>query len=91
MNYLYYDSGTTNTRLYLFKDLQLIDSSNKKIGSRDSALSGSNKALLCALREMMDEMCEKHGLSPEQIEEIWMSVGFPHLQELWKFPICAFR
>lgn len=73
MNYLYYDSGTTNTRLYLFKDLQLIDSSNKKIGSRDSALSGSNKALLCALREMMDEMCEKHGLSPEQIEEIWMS------------------
>lgn len=88
MNYLYYDSGTTNTRLYLFKDSILIDSSNAHIGSKDSALYGNSQKLLQTLKSMMDNICEKHNLQQFEIDQVWLSgmissptgiVEIPHL------------
>lgn len=88
MNYLYYDSGTTNTRLYLFRENTLLDSLNVPIGSKDSALCGSNQKLLQTLKQMMDELCCKNQIKPDQISEIWMSgmissptgiIEIPHL------------
>ena len=88
MHYLYYDSGTTNTRLYFFKDQKLIDTFSQNIGSKDSAISGNSQILLSALKEMMNVMCKKHNMRPKEIDQIWMSgmissstgiVEVPHL------------
>lgn len=73
MHYIYMDSGTSNTRVYLIKDFELIDTRKINVGTKDSAISGSNYILLSAMKECYDELLENNNLYDSDIEEIWMS------------------
>lgn len=73
MNSIYYDSGTTNTRAYLFEGRQLLYKLSAEIGSKDCALSGSNMTLLRSLKNMYDELLRISGLTEDDIQKIWMS------------------
>ena len=71
--YIYYDSGTTNTRIYLFRDQKLLDQSSEKVGSREVAINGNNQIYLQKLNDMWQNICLKNHLSTEMIDQIWMS------------------
>lgn len=73
MNRIYYDSGTTNTRAYLFEGTHMIHRLSRQVGSRDCALSGSNACLLQGLKNMYDSLLRDTGLDESQISQIWMS------------------
>ncbi len=73
MNSIYFDSGTTNTRAYLFEGSHLLHKLSAEIGSKDCALTGSNMTLLCRLKKMYDELLQGSGLAEDDIREIWMS------------------
>ena len=70
---LYYDSGTTNTRAYLFDGSRLLNSLSSPVGSKDSALAGNNLCLLKSLRQMMLDLADSCQISAEDIGSIWMS------------------
>lgn len=70
----YFDSGTSNTRLYLLdENMDLVDLSKETVGSKDSAVAGTNKVLLSRLKEMYDRALERQGLREEQIRTIYAS------------------
>lgn len=70
----YFDSGTSNTRLYLLdENMELVDVSKEAVGSKDSAVAGTNKVLLSRLKEMYDRALERQGLREEQIRTIYAS------------------
>lgn len=69
----YFDSGTSNTRIYILRDNCLTDSASRAIGSRDSALSGDRRILVRALKEMYDGILNRNGLTDSDIGEIWAS------------------
>lgn len=85
---VYYDSGTTNTRIYLFQNEKLLDQSSTKTGSRDVAINGNNQMYLKKLNDMCRNICSRNHLSMEMIGQIWMSgmvssptgiIEIPHL------------
>lgn len=87
---VYFDSGTTNTRAYLMDRRQIIDKTAAQIGSRDSALQGSNAVLIGKLKQMYDELLLKAGLKEADIDSIWMSgmISCPHgLVEIPHLPV----
>ena len=71
---LYFDSGTTNTRAYLLNaDLEVCHVIRRGIGSKDSAISGSNKVLVDCLCDMYHRMLEENHLSGDSIKSIYAS------------------
>lgn len=73
MYQIYIDSGTSNSKLYLVKDMISIDTIILDVGTKDSAISGSNDVLLSGLKKMYDQSLSKNGLKDEDIEDIWLS------------------
>lgn len=73
MYYIYMDSGTSNTRAYLVKDYTMIDMVSVNVGTKDSSITGSNKILLCSLKECCNKLLEKNHLSEKEVESIWAS------------------
>ncbi len=70
---VYFDSGTSNTRIYLMQDNRTLDHASRAVGSRDSALAGNRAVLIGALKELYDVLLEKNKLKDSDIDEIWMS------------------
>lgn len=70
---LYYDSGTSHTRLFLLKDNRVMDTTFIKIGTKDSAISGSNDVLIAGLKEGMDRLLAVHGVKEDGVEGIYLS------------------
>ena len=70
---VYFDSGTSNTRIYLVRDTRILDRASRAIGSRDSALAGNRAVLVSALKELYDTLLDKNKLQDSDIDEIWMS------------------
>lgn len=65
------DCGTTNTRLSIVNDEGGIAArAEKKIGVRDSAVSGNNKLLKEGLKELFESVLFKNGIKHEQIDVI---------------------
>ncbi|RKL63388.1 hypothetical protein DXT63_06340 [Thermoanaerobacteraceae bacterium SP2] len=71
--FAYFDSGTSNSRLYLIKDGTIIDSIRKAVGSKDCSIARDNGILLKGLKEIYDELLEKNGLCDGDINEIYAS------------------
>lgn len=87
---VYFDSGTTNTRAYLMDGSQIIARNAAQIGSRNSALQGSNAGLIGRLKQMYDELLQEKGLEESDIDSIWMSgmISCPHgLVEIPHIPV----
>ncbi|MGE4484387.1 MAG: 2-dehydro-3-deoxygalactonokinase [Oscillospiraceae bacterium] len=71
---VYYDSGTTNSRIYLLDGaFNVLFTAKRPIGSRNSAMEGSNMVVIRALRELYDEMLQKSGIDEDEIGEIYGS------------------
>ncbi|KFO68841.1 hypothetical protein ER57_01250 [Smithella sp. SCADC] len=70
---IYFDSGTSNTRVYLLKDEEMVDVAQKNVGSKDSSIAGSNQVLLQGLKELYDRILDNNGLNDAQIEGVYAS------------------
>lgn len=71
---LYYDSGTSNTRAYLLdRDFQVRYTAKKAVGSKDSAIAGSNRVLIEGLKELYDSALSANGLEDGDISSIYAS------------------
>ena len=71
---VYYDSGTTNSRAYLLDEkFNVVSLKKKNIGSKDSAIAGSNRVLIEGLYELYRAVLEEAGLEDGDIAEIYAS------------------
>lgn len=71
---LYFDSGTSNTRAYLMDDGFNVKYTIKKaVGSKDSAIAGSNRVLIDGMKELYDEVLAANFLSDGDIADIYAS------------------
>jgi len=73
MHIVYFDSGTTNTRVYLIADLQVIDVIKEDFGSRDVSITGNDKLLLHNLKMLYYQLLDKNRLKDIDIERIYAS------------------
>lgn len=89
MNILLIDSGTTNSRVRLCSDNKVIYSAARKVGARDSAITGSNAMLKEKLKECIEEILRVNHLNIDQIEAIIASgmitsnmglIEIPHME-----------
>ena len=70
----YFDSGTSNSRIYLLDDeLKVLYTEKKNIGSKDSSVAGTNRVLIEGLYELYTDMLKKNGLNDSDIETIYAS------------------
>ena len=71
---LYYDSGTSNTRAYLLdRDFQVQYTAKTAVGSKASAISGSNAVLIQGMRALYDRVLSANGLKEEDITALYAS------------------
>lgn len=71
---LYYDSGTSNTRAYLLdRDFQVRYTVKKAVGSKDSAIAGSNRVLIEGLWELYNSVLSANALEEGDISAIYAS------------------
>ena len=71
---VYFDSGTSNTRIYLLDShCQLLYWRKKSIGSKDSAISGSSLALRRAMKDLYDELLDSCRLTDGDVDQIYAS------------------
>lgn len=62
------DSGTTNSRIYLVEeDGHVTASASRKVGVRDTSITGSRDALRNGLRELFFSLLEREHIPPEEI------------------------
>lgn len=73
MYQIYIDSGTSNSKLYLLKDMHSVDFMIANVGTKDSAISGSNDVLLSGLKAIYNGVLERNNLLDKDIESIWLS------------------
>ena len=70
----YFDSGTTNSRLFLLdENLNVIGMTKKMIGARDSAISGNNRLLVSSLYEMYQGLLKENGISDNEVSDVFLS------------------
>lgn len=71
--YVYFDSGTTNTRLYMIEAGRVLKKYEEKIGTLDNVTSGDSKTLLRGLYRMYQELLQACSLKDDEVHEIYMS------------------
>lgn len=70
----YFDSGTTNTRLYILNENnEIIEAEKKSIGSKDVVISGNRSLLLSAMKEMLENAFKHTGYDAHHISDIYAS------------------
>ncbi len=70
---IYFDSGTSNTRIYLIENDQIRDKSKANIGSKDSSITGNNDILIKGLKDLYSKILEKNNLKDNDIKNIYAS------------------
>jgi 2-dehydro-3-deoxygalactonokinase len=70
MNRLTLDTGTTNTRVTLWKNEKAVYSTSRPTGVRNTAIEGSNLSLKAAIREAMEEVLLENRLRWSDISRI---------------------
>lgn len=73
MYQIYMDSGTSTTRAFLVKNGSDLDNISVKVGTKDSAISGSNETLLSAMRDCYYTLISRNAVQEEDVDGIWMS------------------
>lgn len=67
--YAIIDSGTTNTRIYIMDDEhQVITSGSKKVGVRDTSITGSRDKLKNGVSSLFFEILEENGIDEKQVK-----------------------
>lgn len=63
------DSGTTNSRIYLVDEQRnIVASSSKKVGVRDTAITGSRETLRSGLKELFFELLAQEGVDEKEVK-----------------------
>jgi 2-dehydro-3-deoxygalactonokinase len=90
MNIATIDCGTTNSRVYIVDELcKVLARAGRKIGVRDTAINGDNRALKEGLREAFDSAVCEAGVRETQIRCILSSgmitseLGLIEIPHLW--------
>ena len=83
------DCGTTNTRIYIAqKDATIVCSGDKKVGVRDTSISGTADVLRTGVAELYYTILKQHNIREEEIEYVIASgmitseiglIEIPHL------------
>lgn len=82
------DTGTTNTRLYLIDQGQVISQASEAVGVRDSAVSGSRQPLKDAISRCFNRVLQQAGMTENMIDCVIASgmittelglIDIPHL------------
>ena len=71
--FVYFDSGTTNSRCYLITDGKLTDEVKGAVGTITNVMNGSNEVLPQELFKMYEELLKKNHLTDAEIHGIYMS------------------
>lgn len=71
--FVYFDSGTSNSRAYLIIDGKLVDEIRDAVGTITNVMHGGNDLLPCELFRMYEELLKKNGLTDSDIHGIYMS------------------
>ncbi|MEH6452134.1 MAG: 2-dehydro-3-deoxygalactonokinase [Psychromonas sp.] len=88
MHVITIDTGTTNSRVLLWKNDQLVDQVKNNVGVRNTSVDGHNGALVQAIKEALQKLLIKHDLQESEIKAILASgmitsnlglVEVPHL------------
>jgi 2-dehydro-3-deoxygalactonokinase len=84
------DCGTTNTRVYIVDENgNVVKRASKKVGVRDTAISGSNKVLKEGVREVFYQAINEAGIKESEIRCILTSgmitseIGLAEIPHLW--------
>jgi 2-dehydro-3-deoxygalactonokinase len=83
------DAGTTNTRAIIWKDDVAEVKASREIGVRNTAIDGNNGKLKNAVREVIEEVLVKSGISLQDIDSILASgmitsnVGLVEIPHVW--------
>jgi 2-dehydro-3-deoxygalactonokinase len=84
------DCGTTNTRVYIVDEKgNIVKRASKKIGVRDTAITGSNKALKEGIREVFYQALNEADIRESEIRCILSSgmitseIGLVEIPHLW--------
>ena len=65
------DTGTTNTRVCLWSpDERLIGTEKRGIGVRNTAIDGDNSRLKGAIRECLENLLAKNGLTYADVSQV---------------------
>ena len=63
------DCGTTNTRIYIMdQNREILASGSRKVGVRDTSITGSRDALRQGIAELFFEILREHGIEDEKVE-----------------------
>jgi len=91
MKYIaYFDSGTTNSRIYILDDaLNPICTGKRSVGSRDTAITGDRSVLVDGLYGLYCEALEKCGLTDGDVGAIYASGMITSAYGLLEVPHCA--
>lgn len=83
------DTGTTNTRVTLWKNQEVIDKVSREIGVRNTAIDGNNFKLKNAVKEAISEILDNNNLKLDEVNKIIASgmitsnvglIEVPHLR-----------
>lgn len=87
--WVYFDSGTSNTRIYLLNEaFEVLYTEKRHVGSRDSAIAGDNLVLIQGIKDLYDRLLQQNQIKDEDIRGIYASgmitcpdglVEVPHL------------
>ncbi|MGP1348404.1 MAG: 2-dehydro-3-deoxygalactonokinase [Stomatobaculum sp.] len=71
---VYFDSGTSNSRIYLLdQNFHIVYVAKKNIGSKDSSIAGNNKILIEGLYDLYCKLLEENNLQDQDIKHVYMS------------------
>src|SRR4030095_15122976 len=62
MYYFAVDSGTTNSRVWLMRDREVLAKRRVSVGVRNTAIDGNNRALVNGIRETIFELTRESDL-----------------------------
>lgn len=87
---VYFDSGTSNTRIYLLDSrCRILYWQKKSIGSKDSAISGSSLILRKSMKILYDELLNACRLTDGDVERIYASGMVTSPYGLKEIPHCS--
>ena len=86
---LYIDLGTTNTRLWLAQDREILARATAQVGVRDTARTGSNALLRQTLKSLIERMLADHSEQPECVIAAGMITSALGLAEVPHVPAPA--
>jgi len=70
MSFVSIDTGTTNTRVTVWRGTEAVFTAARGVGVRDTAMSGSRAALQAAVRESLEEALARSGTHLREVELI---------------------